>query len=645
MNLTRAILRPIILALVAMAVMSGTALAAVPQGSSYIVILKSRKGPVPDLAKLGGTVTFRQDDQVVVTIPAEGVEALRRDPLVRYVQALDGSPLIGEPEEPSPGAPKKLVPHADAGSLNWSRQYQYDDAGNIININNANDSSTSQEYVYDALGRLHEMATAGTTTESYVYDRYGNQTSRTTPTGTQSMSADPVTNRLALSTGYGYDAAGNVTSGDGYVFAYDALGQAATKTYTAPSTITFSETYIYTAGDERIGVQTSVSDGSSGNWWYWSVRDEGGKVLRQYRSSASDVTQPALWIEDYVYRDGQLVGAERPATLGGRRHYHLDHLGTPRLITSDAGQLVSFHDYLPFGGETSSVWQETGAGFDREDPMKFTGHERDYAGSFGREDGHAIDYMHARYYSGGMGRFLSLDPIVMTERNLSAPERWNRYTYAVNSPIMRVDPDGRKDTIYVVNALGAGMFSARQEAALNTAVKGTRFEGHVKVINVNTAAEINKFGGKADSTDMMGVLTHAGRSSKFKDGNMMSQKAVNDSTHTGVLTDVLPGSQFAKAVNDKSPSGVVMIAGCSSDNIANTVSATAHVLAFGTDNHSVAGQDGNAIVATFGALANGASPAAAGAAGSAEFTIKTECGSAADCDPTRPASLKVYPPN
>ncbi len=35
--------------------------------------------------------------------------------------------------------------------------------------------------------------------------------------------------------------------------------------------------------------------------------------------------------------------------------------------------------------------------------MKFTGHERDYAGSFGREDGHAIDYMHARYYNGGWG--------------------------------------------------------------------------------------------------------------------------------------------------------------------------------------------------------------------------------------------------
>ncbi len=398
MNSTLQIRRAVVaFGFVTVALMSTTVTAAEISGERYIVILKSRKGPVPDLAKLGGAVTFRQDDEVIVTIPLAAVASLRADPLVRYIQPLaGGTPLIGEPEEPAPGAPRRLVPHADAGNLSWSRQYQYDDAGNIINIDNAADTTTSQQFVYDSLGRLSKMATGGVTddTEQYGYDRYGNQTSRTTSGVTRAIDVEPTTNRLT--TGYGYDAAGDVTSGDSYAFTYDALGQTATKTYTASGNVVFSETYIYTAGDERIGVQTSVSDNSSGNWLYWSVRDEGGKVLRQYRSSATDPTQPALWIEDYVYRDGQLTGAERPAILGGRRHFHLDHLGTPRLITSDAGQLIAFHDYLPFGGETTSVSSETQAGFDREDPMKFTGHERDYAGSFGREDGHAIDYMHAR---------------------------------------------------------------------------------------------------------------------------------------------------------------------------------------------------------------------------------------------------------
>src|SRR5882724_5719575 len=142
----------------------------------------------------------------------------RSDPLVRYIQPLaGGTPLMGDPEEPVPGTPRRLVPHADAGSLSWSRQYTYDDSGNIINIDNVADTTTSQEFVYDKLGRLSEMATAGnaTPTESYEYDRYGNQTSRTTSGVTRTMPVTDSTNRLATSTGYTYDAAGNVTGGDG----------------------------------------------------------------------------------------------------------------------------------------------------------------------------------------------------------------------------------------------------------------------------------------------------------------------------------------------------------------------------------------------------------------------------------------------
>jgi RHS repeat-associated protein len=334
-----------------------------------------------------------------------------------------------------------LVPHATAGNQSWSRSYTYDDSGNITNIGD-------QQFVYDALGRLSEMATAGTATETYEYDRYGNQTKRTSGGVEHPIATDTATNRL--STGYSYDPGGNVTSGNSYTLTYDALGQAATTTYAA--TTTFNETYIYTAAEERIGVQTSNSSETT-SWLYWSVRDEGGKVLRQYRSSALDPTQTALWIEDYVYRDGMLVGAERPPTLGGRRHFHLDHLGSPRLITSNDGQIVSSHDYLPFGGETTSINQETSAGFDREDPMKFTGHERDYAGGYGREvGGDAIDYMHARYYSPSAGRFLAIDPkldLDDTQRTIKEPQRWNRYIYALNAPLNYTDMDGREVTITI----------------------------------------------------------------------------------------------------------------------------------------------------------------------------------------------------
>jgi RHS repeat-associated protein len=54
-----------------------------------------------------------------------------------------------------------------------------------------------------------------------------------------------------------------------------------------------------------------------------------------------------------------------------------------------------------------------------------------------------MDYMLARYYSAGMGRFTTVDPAMTLRKNLAEPQRWNRYSYALNNPIRYVDPDGR----------------------------------------------------------------------------------------------------------------------------------------------------------------------------------------------------------
>jgi RHS repeat-associated protein len=249
-------------------------------------------------------------------------------------------------------------------------------------------------------------------------------------TNTSIPAIQPATNRYGS---YSYNEAGAVLSDGTYTFTYDALSQPLSKIYNnQPAT---QEYYIYTPNDERIGVQR-------GGWWTWSVRDEGGKVLRQYKSSATDPSAPVLWLEDFVWRDGLLLGSQRPVEMGGRRHVHLDHLGSPRLITSDSGEMVSYHDYYPFGDEKSPIPQEVSGGFDREDPLKFTGHERDYAGGMGGEDGHALDYMHARYHNPAAGRFLSVDPIMPVEA-MRAPQLWNRYAYVGNNPVGRVDPTGK----------------------------------------------------------------------------------------------------------------------------------------------------------------------------------------------------------
>jgi RHS repeat-associated protein len=401
------------------------------QNQRYIVILKQRGGAVPDVAALGGTIESRQEEQLIVTIPPASLAALRADAKVRYVERVGGTPsegedaLIGVPVDPAPGAASnaRFTPHA-LGSTSWNPgDYVYDGAGNIVSIG-------ADTYAYDGVQRLRQSLTRGMP-EAYTYDGFGNMTTKTNNGLAQQVpSVETATNRY-VGSDYTYNEIGAMKSGASYVFTYDALGQPLSKKYNNDSST--QEYYIYTPGDERIGVQR-------GTWWTWSVRDEGGKVLRQYRSSTTNPTDAALWLEDFVWRDGLLLGSQRVPELGGRRHYHLDHLGTPRLVTADNGQRISTHDYFPFGDEYTPIWQEVAAGYDREDPMKFTGHERDYAYGMGAEEGHAIDDMHARYYSPTLGRFISVDPL---RGDPGDPQSWNRYVYVEGGPLLYVDPTGR----------------------------------------------------------------------------------------------------------------------------------------------------------------------------------------------------------
>src|SRR5262249_40753134 len=135
-------------------------------------------------------------------------------------------------------------------------------------------------------------------------------------------------------------------------------------------------------------------------------------------------------------RDGLLLAtvSQNGATTA-TYHYHLDHLGTPRVITTDNGVIVGKHTYYPFGAEMNLTPQESPAV-----RMKFTAHERDlFAG-----DNTSVDYMHARFYNSNLGRFLSVDPNVDVEKNLPEPQRWNRYAYVTNNPLQYIDPDGKE---------------------------------------------------------------------------------------------------------------------------------------------------------------------------------------------------------
>jgi RHS repeat-associated protein len=129
--------------------------------------------------------------------------------------------------------------------------------------------------------------------------------------------------------------------------------------------------------------------------------------------------------------------------------YHMDHLGTPRIIYDGNAMVLEKHDPLPFGDEVPVPAATT------TNTRVFTGHERD------SETG--LDYMMARYYSSSLGRFMAVDPAA-DSATAENPQTWNRYAYANNNPIILVDNDGESATVagaLIGGAVAGGMALAQ----------------------------------------------------------------------------------------------------------------------------------------------------------------------------------------
>jgi RHS repeat-associated protein len=170
-----------------------------------------------------------------------------------------------------------------------------------------------------------------------------------------------------------------------------------------------------------------------------TAQDLGGNVYGYFDGSLDDVRLYGRALS--AGEVSQLTGAGVAAGAGRLEWVVTDQLGTPRMIIDRTGSLsgVKRHDYLPFGEEIGAGvgGRTAGQGYSTGDGprQKFTQKERD------SETG--LDYFFARYYAGTHGRFTSCDPVITGEEHIVNPQRWNAYSYVLNSPLGLVDPDGR----------------------------------------------------------------------------------------------------------------------------------------------------------------------------------------------------------
>ncbi len=316
--------------------------------------------------------------------------------------------------------PNQFLRIEDPNWLNGSGQNNGNLQGTTVWAGGPNQSANLPQYAesfaYDGENRLTYATDSGGWSRTFGYDQWGNMAvtlnsgvplNVNTPTSTGLFNANNQRtdqayfangNLKAVQPGItlAYDAENRQTSASGYSYAYDGNGHRVTKTGGGTTTV-----YAYDALGQLAAEYSNAANPSHGTTYYLSY----------------------------------------------------DHLGTARLITDQKANVISWHDYLPFGEEipanTAGRNGQFGAGNDGV-TQKFTGKERD------SESG--LDYFGARYYGSALGRFTSPDwsakPEPVPYADFSNPQTLNQYSYVLNNPLAKPDLDGHvaiaDDALYVV---------------------------------------------------------------------------------------------------------------------------------------------------------------------------------------------------
>jgi RHS repeat-associated protein len=208
--------------------------------------------------------------------------------------------------------------------------------------------------------------------------------------------------------GYGYDAAGNTThdATSGLNYSYDQENR-----------IAGAGGFAYTYDDD--GNRVEKSNGSTGTlYWYMSP----GIVAE---SDLSGNLQ-----SEYVFFDGERV-ARKDFPGNAVSYYFSDHLKTTDIVTDAQGTIKNESDFYPWGGELQFLANDS-------NHYKLTGKERDAETQ--------LDYFGARYYSNGLGRFITPDwaakATAVPYADFADPQSLNLYSYVRNVPTTRYDADG-----------------------------------------------------------------------------------------------------------------------------------------------------------------------------------------------------------
>jgi RHS repeat-associated protein len=364
-------------------------------------------------------------------------------------------------------------PKTHVGDSNYVQEAQYNRADGQITRLNMPNTSVYTTFGYEAAHRINSIHTVANGSDrlwfSYNYDKVGNIISMldAVPPGGgswqwQYFSYDSL-NRLTrgYTTGgnggtyddsFSYDALGNLTNKDGVAMGYgQASGIAAGAKPHAVTHLNGSPTarYVYNSN----GNMTSRNDGTT-TWAYtWTrenmlktatggsntlsfVYDADNRMVQRVANGTTLIVLGKLYehnitgniVKKYYHLNGKMAALRRIGPGGNNVYYFAtDHLGSTTVLLNSSGTIRHNVRYDPWGKERWS------SGLAETNYM--------YTGQWNDANLGLYNY-NARYYDPAIGKFISADVIVPEP---ASPQSLNRFAYARNNLLNRIDPNGHQD--------------------------------------------------------------------------------------------------------------------------------------------------------------------------------------------------------
>ena len=287
----------------------------------------------------------------------------------------------------------------------------------------------SVQFTYDSAGRPATVTLPNGIVAAYGYDAGSHLTGITyslnqVPIGNLTYFYDALNRRIGVGgsmartimpptlTSATYDAANQVATLNGAAFTYDPNGNLThdgqntyswdTRGHLAGITGAMSASFSYDA----FGRRTAKTLGSSGQSFIY----DGDGITQEL--SGGNVTA-SLW-------SGGSNGFVQRTDASGTMVPLTDVQGSVIALSDASGNLLTQYSYDPFGNTTAT-------GLASGNEFQYIGRENDQNGLY---------YLHARYYSPAMGRFISEDPLGF------AGDDVNLHAYTFGSPANLRDPNG-----------------------------------------------------------------------------------------------------------------------------------------------------------------------------------------------------------